>query len=599
MSVLILVFLLASVSASQITEADETYLARAGDIHISENEFLQRFEFLPALYRHRKPQLERAKLELLYAMVAEKLLAQAALEQEVDQSPVFLDAFNRVRKLIVRDQLYREEVAGRVTLTEEEITTGIERAHNLLLVEYIFFDDGDEAVFIREQLESGEDFSRLFFDASVDIFRDTVTVAWGEADPVIEEAVYRLSVGEISDVIAAGPGYYIMHLAAVGPNEFFVSMQPHVLRERVESTIRLRKEEARMDEFVRDFMRNKEGYARSGPFRLLVDAIRDVLGTAVDEETIWLTPERYQEVRGMYAPHLGDTIAVAGETSFSLGDILERIYRKGFGIEAGNLHLIPVRVNTEIQAIVHQELLAQEGLRRGLDSRPSVWNQLEMWYYHYLAEMVKAYVRGSVDIETEDIEAFLESDYNAPSVRIKELRTGTIDDMKDALYDLQNGISFDEVIDRYHVDFMLRQRGGVGDYFPVHERFPVGDIAWSMEIGERYGPVREGNGFVYFELLDKTYAATPDALTPERRRTLEEELREAKARRALDEYIFTLAEQKGVALYVERLREIEVSASPMMTFRMLGFGGRMFAVPFVERLIDWVNIESDEILILP
>jgi len=28
-----------------------------------------------------------------------------------------------------------------------------------------------------------------------------------------------------------------------------------------------------------------------------------------------------------------------------------------------------------------------------------------------------------------------------------------------------------------------------------------------------------------------------------------------------------------------------------MTFRVLGFGGRMFAVPFVDRQIEWLNVE--------
>jgi hypothetical protein len=30
----------------------------------------------------------------------------------------------------------------------------------------------------------------------------------------------------------------------------------------------------------------------------------------------------------------------------------------------------------------------------------------------------------------------------------------------------------------------------------------------------------------------------------------------------------------------------------MMTFRVLGFGGRMFAVPFVDPLFDWIGVES-------
>ena len=50
-------------------------LAKAGDLFVTEKEFLQRFELLPALQRSRKSRLEESKLELLYSLIAEKLLA--------------------------------------------------------------------------------------------------------------------------------------------------------------------------------------------------------------------------------------------------------------------------------------------------------------------------------------------------------------------------------------------------------------------------------------------------------------------------------------------------------------------------------------------
>jgi hypothetical protein len=37
----------------------------------------------------------------------------------------------------------------------------------------------------------------------------------------------------------------------------------------------------------------------------------------------------------------------------------------------------------------------------------------------------------------------------------------------------------------------------------------------------------------------------------------------------------------------------------MMTYRILGFGGRMFAAPFVSRQVDWINIENPETIPLP
>jgi hypothetical protein len=36
-----------------------------------------------------------------------------------------------------------------------------------------------------------------------------------------------------------------------------------------------------------------------------------------------------------------------------------------------------------------------------------------------------------------------------------------------------------------------------------------------------------------------------------------------------------------------------------MTYRILGFGGRMFAAPFVTRQVDWIEVENPEKMPLP
>jgi len=44
-------------------------------------------------------------------------------------------------------------------------------------------------------------------------------------------------------------------------------------------------------------------------------------------------------------------------------------------------------------------------------------------------------------------------------------------------------------------------------------------------------------------------------------------------------------------IYQDRLLRLKLSSVPMTTFRILGFGGRMFAVPFVDPQIDWLSVE--------
>jgi hypothetical protein len=126
--------------AAQPGNIPPTVLARAGDATISEKEFLERFEMLPGLQRHRAGRLEESKLELLYSLIAEKLMAQEAKQRKLDEDKGFRTSFEEVRRMLARDQLYREEVSGKVRVSPQELTRGIERALKEVLISFIYCD---------------------------------------------------------------------------------------------------------------------------------------------------------------------------------------------------------------------------------------------------------------------------------------------------------------------------------------------------------------------------------------------------------------------------------------------------------------------------
>ena len=112
-----------------------------------------------------------------------------------------------------------------------------------------------------------------------------------------------------------------------------------------------------------------------------------------------------------------------------------------------------------------------------------------------------------------------------------------------------------------------------------------------MSPGQRMGPVRDSLGYTYFELIEKGNApSTADTAFASRLDRARKELLRQKAKRAVTLFLAQAAQQRGYEVYHDRLKKLEVSAVPMMTFRILGFGGRMFAVPFVDPQIEWLNV---------
>lgn len=583
------------VGQAQEMGSPEAYLARAGSVFISEQEFLERFELLPAFGRHRKSQVEARKFELLYSIIAEKLLAQKALAWGIDRDSLLRRGMSETTKLLARDELYREEIVRKVSVTPQETEEGISFAQVELVVQYIFLEKRADASFIRLLIKSAEDFDRLRIDSSYHALRDTVAIVWGEADQRIEEAAYRLRRNEISPVIAAGNGFYILKVLSARPNSFYMGMTPDVLRERVTTTLRRRKERVRLDEYIAEALNGKMGFAHPGPMRMLAEALTKAYQNGDRDSVMFLTPSRVERVRTLCAGTIKDTLAVAGITVLTMEEVLNRLVGKSFGIRRDAISSIPYRLNTEVKVIVQQELLAQEALRRGLDTVPEVRRSIDMWWQYFLAGGIKDSLRRTIRVSNAEAWAVMkyrDTSVIIPQVQIRELRTHSILEMQAALDDIDHGASLEETVRKWSSDPAAKANGGLTDFFAITERSPVGDLAGALDVGQRYGPLAMEGGQLYFEVIAKKSAPLrQDTAFSERFARAREDAHAMKARRTLTLFLAGMGKEMGFDIYSDRVSMLKASPIPMMTFRILGFGGKMIAVPFVDPQLDWLDVE--------
>ncbi len=599
-SSLLIVFLLASAltfGQSRSPESKQSYIAKIGNSFISESEFLERFELTPGFGKRTQSQLEVEKLEFLYSIVAEKLLAQEAVERGIDKDTLVQAAISNVRKLLARDELFRREVSQKVRVSPKEIEIGMRRARGELFLKYLFFEKEEEARFVRSLLKTTRDFDHLTIDTTMTALRDTVTLTWGDADPAIESAAYGLNKNETSQVIIAGDGFYILTLASERSSQYYSSMQPTVFRERVEAKLRARKEKARMEEFVHQFMSGKNAYGRPVPLKALSEAIATLALKSASDSTFGITPEVATEVRTLCQALPMDSVVVIGNEVWSLDIILDKLVATGFSVKKRNPEQIFGQLNYELKIWAQQELLAQEALARGLDQTPSVSEKLEMWRQHYLAEFLKSRVQRDVKIKAAEIWSYLadqDKTLKVPEVQIRELRTGSLAEMNIALNALASGKSFESVVLQSSTDSTTRQRGGLTEYFPITTN-PFGPLAWEMNVGERQGPLKLGSDVYVFELVHKRIpSSASDTSFAAKFNKAANDYGKLKQKGITDVYLAHLGNKFGFTAFEDRLKQIQVSAVPMVTFRVLGFGGRMFEVPFVDKQIDWLGIDASQ-----
>jgi parvulin-like peptidyl-prolyl isomerase len=182
-------------------------------------------------------------------------------------------------------------------------------------------------------------------------------------------------------------------------------------------------------------------------------------------------------------------------------------------------------------------------------------------------------------------------------VKIRELRTSTLEEMRVALSALDGGIPFEEAVVRYSRAPDARATRGVTPFFTVTDRPPLGAIAAELPAGERFGPVRDSAGYVTFEVLEKRNTAVSGDSA--RREQAVAELMRMKQRRKQTLFVAQSAAARGFEIYDDRLAKVTVTSTSSVVYRFIGFGGRMFAVPFVQPDVEWISEEPPRQQILP
>jgi parvulin-like peptidyl-prolyl isomerase len=596
LSSLILASFLFSLSPGTAT-CGEKPIARGGGIQISVDEFVRRYEMTPGFGHERQGDAAVSRLDLAYSMIAEKLLAREAVRRGLDKDPALREAVATITRLLARDELYRKEISAKVKVTPAEISRGMDRARHPLLLCFVRTNDPRGAEEFRRKLPDGADLQTVRLDPSLRAVRDTVRLVWGEGHPAMEDAAYRMAPGQISPVIQVENRFYVVSLLRVltTPVEDLPGGSP--LRETVTRRLRERHETALVADFLGRTLRGKSGYALPRTMKLFCDALAVAFGDGTTDSTVALTPSRANRLYRECAPFLGDSLLVAGKVFWPVREIIDRFLQMGFSMPGGDLNRIPARVNMELRRIVEQEYLEAEALRRRLDTIPSVRRDIEIWAQSFLAERVRGELWGSTIVDEGEIHDFIagrETPADVPLVQIRELKTRTTVEMQGALDELKRGVRFQEVVTRWSSDTAAHALGGLTPFFPATERPPVGPMAGRMKIGERAGPLAIPGGLCYFEVVGKKDAMAPtDSTSAEKLGWARDQVRSQKAGKKMTFLLARLAKSEGFSLDRNRLESLKLNTVPMMVFKLLGFGGRIPAMPGVTPEVEWLGARTE------
>ncbi len=211
---LFIIFLYSDLSFAQ--SIDQSTLASVGNDIITSDEFIERYELTPQLYAGMIGAEESAKKEFLYSIIAEKLWALESESTGLDKSELISSTYKAIEKMYVRDALYREEISDKIHISDEYLAEAFRRNSIILNLNYIFSTDFGEINEIYKQFKGGVNFYSLLLKRSENKLQEKpYTVSYGQMDKAVEDKLYGLKLGEITEPVKAPNGWYIFKLLSI------------------------------------------------------------------------------------------------------------------------------------------------------------------------------------------------------------------------------------------------------------------------------------------------------------------------------------------------------------------------------------------------
>lgn len=200
----------------------ETIVASFNGQTITLGEFNLLWDQIPA-----DSKLQLTKRSVLDQLISEKFLIQEAKKKGLEQDKDVLEQIKKTTEQILVQSLIEKEIIEKVKVEDQEALTYYEaNKNNFITKEQVYLynilvETEEKAKDILEKLKAGGDFIELAKEystgPSADKGGDLGYISKGGLIPEIENAVFALEIGSISDIIKSQYGFHILKVTDKKP----------------------------------------------------------------------------------------------------------------------------------------------------------------------------------------------------------------------------------------------------------------------------------------------------------------------------------------------------------------------------------------------
>ena len=337
--------------------------------------------------------------------------------------------FSRMRRLkramkayrddIITEELYKETIMSRISVSEEEIESWLPQARKQIDLAWIYSVDEQRSLDLWQQLKDGNAFDSLFQTQLTDsvtederLLRSTIYKLQTE-QPEIFAAIDGLPPGSQSKPVKGPDGWYIFKIRNLWTPVILTQSEEYKIKQELERSLFKKKLDRESDLYVNHLMDEEAPLIDRNGFSRIIFYLntKAVTHTPFDRQ-ILETKLNNDQLKEKSAPDYHDDenqIFVTGNTmQLSDRDFADwygprAVYLKMPSDSPENFILTAQRI---VWRMVRDHLLIREAERKNYDNLPGVIAQTGWWEEKIVYNAVKADIANSVTYNENDLRDF-------------------------------------------------------------------------------------------------------------------------------------------------------------------------------------------------
>jgi len=412
-------------------------VAYIGDKAITLNEFRDIYQFNPALAAVKND--VSAKKILLNSLIAEKLLALAAIDDGLDKEPTVRHYMLQFRREALIEKFWQDSILSKADVSEEELLQAYIQSKQKRVVHYLMYENESEAQTDYNRLKQGVDFIELaklkgYSEQTLPV--DTILLK--TPLPNIQSAVFKMNLNEVHPPLKEGGYYFILKLTNIISDVFrskddFERFKPHLAK-----IIKKRKSASLFRRYINT-------HFKEAPYTVHTKVFKKI-ARLLDAQ---IFPENKAERGGNHFSFdlreetpLGK---ISGQPVVTFRDgevwnvktLLQRMKVAPYPIELKSPARFRLSILAAAKHILDDEIIAKEAEKAGLGKTQYVKVQQQMWSDFLLFEMKKdRLIKGRPTAEERKavIDSVLQMMMNKTDIKINHTLLDTLSALRTDMF---------------------------------------------------------------------------------------------------------------------------------------------------------------------